>query len=42
VLLDVLVDQEVRVADILDADAAEHLANDDFDVLVVMATPWSR
>ena len=35
VLLDLLVDQEVRVADVLDADAAQHLTNDDFDVLVV-------
>ena len=35
VLLDLLVDQEVGVADVLDAHAAEHLANDDLDVLVV-------
>ena len=35
VLLDLLVDEEVRVADVLDADAAQHLANDDLDVLVV-------
>ena len=35
VLLDLLVDQEVRVADVLDADAAQHLTNDDLDVLVV-------
>ncbi len=35
VLLDLLVDEEVRVADVLDAHAAEHLANDDLDVLVV-------
>ena len=35
VLLDLLVDEEVRVADVLDADAPEHLANDDLDVLVV-------
>ena len=37
VLLDLLVDQEVRVAHVLDADAAQHLANDDLDVLVVDA-----
>ena len=37
VLLDLLVDEEVRVADVLDADAAEHLTNDDLDVLVVDA-----
>ena len=37
VLLDLLVDQEVRVADVLDAHAAQHLANDDLDVLVVDA-----
>ena len=37
VLLDLLVDQEVRVADVLDAHAAEHLTNDDLDVLVVDA-----
>ena len=30
-----LVDQEVRIAHILDRDAAKHLPNDDFDVLVV-------
>ena len=35
VLLDLLVDEEVRVAHVLDAHAAEHLANDDLDVLVV-------
>ena len=35
VLLDLLVDEEVRVAHVLDADAPEHLANDDLDVLVV-------
>ena len=35
VLLDLLVDEEVRVADVLDANAAEHLTNDDLDVLVV-------
>ena len=35
VLLDLLVDQEVGVAHVLDAHAAEHLANDDLDVLVV-------
>ena len=35
VLLDLLVDEEVRVADVLDADAAQHLTNDDLDVLVV-------
>ena len=35
VLLDLLVDQEVRVADVLDAHAAQHLTNDDLDVLVV-------
>ena len=35
VLLDLLVDEEVRVADVLDAHAAQHLANDDLDVLVV-------
>ena len=35
VLLDLLVDEEVRVADVLDAHAAEHLTNDDLDVLVV-------
>ena len=34
-LLDLLVDQEVRVADVLDAHAAQHLTNDDLDVLVV-------
>ena len=37
VLLDLLVDQEVRVADVLDAHAAQHLTNDDLDVLVVDA-----
>ena len=37
VLLDLLVDEEVRVADVLDANAAEHLTNDDLDVLVVDA-----
>ena len=36
-LLDLLVDEEVRVADVLDADAPEHLTNDDLDVLVVDA-----
>ena len=35
VLLDLLVDQEVRVADLLDAHAAQHLTHDDLDVLVV-------
>ena len=35
VLLDLLVDEEVRVADVLDAHAAQHLTNDDLDVLVV-------
>ena len=35
VLLDLLVDEEVRVAHVLDADAAQHLADDDLDVLVV-------
>jgi hypothetical protein len=42
VLLDLLVDEEVRVADVLDADAAQHLADDHLDVLVVDATPCSR
>src|SRR3990167_1459320 len=37
VLLDVLVDEEVRVARIRDAHAAQHLANDHLDVLVVDA-----
>ena len=37
VLLDLLVDQEVRVAHVLDAHAAQHLTNDDLDVLVVDA-----
>ena len=35
VLLDLLVDQEVGVADVLDAHAAQHLPHDDLDVLVV-------
>src|SRR5581483_3514615 len=35
VLLDLLVDEEVRVADVLDANASHHLTNDDLDVLVV-------
>ena len=35
VLLDLLVDEEVRVAHVLDADAPQHLADDDLDVLVV-------
>ena len=35
VLLDLLVDEEVRVAHVLDANAAQHLPDDDFDVLVV-------
>ena len=34
-LLDLLVDQEVGVAHVLDPDATEHLPNDDLDVLVV-------
>ena len=37
VLLDLLVDQEVGVADLLDAHAAQHLADDRLDVLVVDA-----
>ena len=37
VLLDLLVDQEVGVAHLLDAHAAQHLANDGLDVLVVDA-----
>ena len=37
VLLDLLVDQEVGVADLLDAHAAQHLPDDDLDVLVVDA-----
>ena len=37
VLLDLLVDEEVRVADLLDANAAQHLPHDDLDVLVVDA-----
>ena len=37
VLLDLLVDEEVGVADVLDAHAAQHLTNDDLDVLVVDA-----
>ena len=35
VLLDLLVDEEVGVAHILDPHAAEHLTDDDLDVLVV-------
>src|SRR5262249_53574027 len=35
VLLDLLVDEEVRVTHVLDANAAHHLTNDDLDVLVV-------
>ena len=35
VLLDHLVDQEVGVADLADLHAAEHLPDDDLDVLVV-------
>ena len=35
VLLDLLVDEEVGVAHVLDAHAAQHLPNDDLDVLVV-------
>ena len=41
-LLDLLADQEVGVADLLDAHPAQHLADDDLDVLVVDRTPWSR
>jgi hypothetical protein len=37
VLLDLLVDEEVRVADVLDAHAPEHLPDDHLDVLVVDA-----
>ncbi len=37
VLLDLLVHQEIGVTDLLDANAAEHLANDGLDVLVVDA-----
>ncbi len=37
VLLDLLVDQEVGVTHLLDAHAAQHLAHDDLDVLVVDA-----
>ena len=36
-LLDLLADQELGVADLLDADAAQHLPHDDLDVLVVDA-----
>ena len=36
-LLDLVADQEVGVADLLDADAAQHLAHDHLDVLVVDA-----
>ena len=36
-LLDLIADQELGVADLLDADAAEHLPHDHFDVLVVDA-----
>src|SRR5689334_23339629 len=35
VFLHLLVDEEVRVADVLDANASHHLTNDDLDVLVV-------
>ena len=41
-LLDLLVDQEVGVADLLDPHAAQHLPDDHLDVLVVDLTPWSR
>ncbi len=36
-LLDLIADQEIGVADLFDADAAEHLPDDHLDVLVVDA-----
>ena len=41
-LIDLFTWEQVGLAEFLDFDLLQHLANDHLDCLSLMATPWSR